>query len=230
MIICAKCGTDNQLGRVFCMSCGAKLDLTHMSNQMLVKSNEESWLRANWPKLVFIPLFLLVVALVGLVMWPVNELIGAGGTSAGGRKIEGQIASLERLKAGQRFSYSVTEQDLNGYCTEVLAKKSKINSMSVKMFKGLLVTRMMNVYYEIKVEKVKVPIALSVEVKYVPEGARLKAARASIGHLPLPGPLARIGDKFISKIVMSEPKNANLSCVEDIKIEDGKMSLIAGKK
>ena len=201
-----------------------------MSNKTFATRPEKSWISANWPKLIFIPLFLVIVALVGLVMWPVSEVIGAGGTSAGGKKIESQIASLERLKAGQRFSYAVTEQDLNGYCAEILAKKAKIASMSVKMVNGLLTVHIKNVYYEVKVKDKKIPIILSAEVKYVPEGARLKAVRASIGHLPLPGPMAKIGDKLMAKIVMSDPKNANLSCVEDVKILDGKMSLIAGKK
>lgn len=230
MIVCTKCGTDNQLGRVFCTSCGTKLDLSHMSSQTFAAGKEESWLSANWPKLVFIPLFLVIVALVGLVMWPINDVIGASGTTAGGKKIEAQIASLEKLKAGQRFSYIITEQDLNGYCSEVLAKKAKVTSMSVKLNKGMVVSRMKNVFYEVKVKDKKLPVMLSAEVKYIPEGSRLKARRASIGHLPLPGPLAKIGGMLLSRIVMSDPKNANLSCVEDVKVEDGKMILIAGKK
>jgi hypothetical protein len=30
MIVCSKCGYDNELGRIFCHSCGAKLDLTEV--------------------------------------------------------------------------------------------------------------------------------------------------------------------------------------------------------
>jgi len=30
MIVCSKCGYDNELGRIFCHSCGAKLDLTEI--------------------------------------------------------------------------------------------------------------------------------------------------------------------------------------------------------
>ncbi len=32
MIVCSKCGYDNELGRIFCHSCGAKLDLTEIKS------------------------------------------------------------------------------------------------------------------------------------------------------------------------------------------------------
>ena len=32
MVICQKCGYDNELGRIFCHSCGAKLDLTEIKS------------------------------------------------------------------------------------------------------------------------------------------------------------------------------------------------------
>jgi hypothetical protein len=32
MIVCTKCGYDNELGRIFCHSCGAKLDLTEIKS------------------------------------------------------------------------------------------------------------------------------------------------------------------------------------------------------
>jgi len=67
MVFCKKCGTDNQLGRVFCTSCGAKLDLTNMSNELIAdKSSDGSWISQNWGKLVSVPLVMLVLAIAGL--------------------------------------------------------------------------------------------------------------------------------------------------------------------
>jgi len=32
MLTCSKCGYDNELGRIFCHSCGAKLDLSNIKS------------------------------------------------------------------------------------------------------------------------------------------------------------------------------------------------------
>ena len=32
MVICSKCGYDNELGRIFCHSCGAKLNLSEIKS------------------------------------------------------------------------------------------------------------------------------------------------------------------------------------------------------
>ena len=49
MINCAKCGTENPLGRVFCKACGEKLDLRDMSSQRVVEMQKVGWLAKHWP-------------------------------------------------------------------------------------------------------------------------------------------------------------------------------------
>lgn len=230
MIICKKCGMDNQLGRVFCTSCGTKLDLTAMSSQSISSADKESWIGENWPKLVLVPSLIIVVAVAGLVLWPGRGVGKDKNPSSSSRRVEGQIASLSNLKTGQRVGpYLVSQQDLNAYLVE-LAKKAKVTSMTVKLSKGLVDASMMNVVAVLGSGTNKVPIGISFDAVFVPEGGKLKIVRGSVGHLPLFGPLLKIAENAFIKAVAAEPKNTNLALIEEITVDDGKMSIIVSKK
>lgn len=233
MIVCSKCGKDNELGRVFCTSCGTKLDLTHMSKQAIAQSNKESWLSSHWKNFILVPLILIVLAVVGLVLWPNTELIGGKPVSASGGKVERMIASLANLKAGQRIGpYIVTEQELNGYLEAVVVKKANLTSMKVKLSKELVTASIVKVFAEIDSAKakIKVPIAISCDAKCVPVGGKLKIAQASIGHMKLFGPLRKVAEVVFGKVLASAPNIVNLNAVDEIKVDDGKVSVFVSKK
>jgi len=226
MIICGKCGVDNQLGRVFCTSCGAKLDLTNMSSQSITNTNKESWMKAHGKKLGWIPVILLI-ALAGFVMWPCQGVIGEKGTPAGSKKVEGQLAFAASLKAGQKGGPIVlTEQDINGYIENVMQKKANVSSMSVSLKKGLVSVRMVREFVKLG----PVPIALSCDAKCLPSGGQLQIAKASLGHVPLVGPLVKIAQRLLGGACASDPQLAGLASLEDLNVEDGKVSFIVVKK
>jgi len=225
-----KCGMDNQLGRVFCTSCGTKLDLSRMSTQTIADSNKESWLSLHWQKLVFYPVLIIILLPVGFMMWPRVDVIGTKGTQAGNRKIEIQIAALANLKTGQKSSYLVSEEDLNSYFQTTLVKQARVSSMSVNLSKGLVIVRMAKVFYDLGAGKTKIPLALSIDAKCVPVGGKLRIGQAWVGHLKLAGPLVKIAEKAFSFVFASEPKLANLNGIEEITVDDGKLSVTVVKK
>ena len=80
MLVCKKCGADNPLGRVFCGSCGGKLDMTDITSDTLADQQRASFFVAHYKKFLLV-LLLLVLATVGLtliislgsVMRPIQE-------------------------------------------------------------------------------------------------------------------------------------------------------------
>jgi hypothetical protein len=205
-----------------------------MSTQAIAKSSEENWFSLHWKNFIIVPLFLVVLAIVGLVLWPNTALIVAKTTTpVSGRKIEGTIASLANLKAGQRIGpYIFTEQELNGYLETVVAKKANITAISVKLTKGLVAASMVKVFAEVgsSKTKTKIPIAISCDAKCLPVGGKLKIEQASIGHMKLFGPLLKIAEVIFGKIMAFAPNISNLNSIDEITVDDGKVSVFVSKK
>lgn len=228
MIICTKCGMDNQLGRVFCTSCGTKLDLTHMSTQAIAKDNEESWMSLHWKQVVFLPLFLVVVLLVGLVFWPSAAGTGAKGTPASGRRLEGVVSTLAKVNPALKMApIAVSEAELNAYLENCVVSKGAASSFNIKLVKGLAIVHMSQDFVSIGSNAT---IGLSFDAKCLPVGGTLQVAQASVGHMTLVGPMLKIAGKAFARALAAEPKHASLANINDIKIEDGKATIGAGKK
>jgi hypothetical protein len=71
MVVCQKCGYDNELGRIFCHSCGAKLDLSEIKSpsqggKSLAKKKTGSW-KPFW-RMIEVLILLAVIAAVFFAM------------------------------------------------------------------------------------------------------------------------------------------------------------------
>ena len=66
MINCTKCGSGNELGRVFCLSCGAKLDLSNLGSEEIVEMDQLPWIKRHYPKIIIAVVVIIVVCSVSL--------------------------------------------------------------------------------------------------------------------------------------------------------------------
>ncbi|MGO9246129.1 MAG: zinc-ribbon domain-containing protein [Verrucomicrobiia bacterium] len=64
MIVCSKCGYDNELGRIFCHSCGAKLNLTEIKSPSQGGKSLAKKSRAGSGKIVSRLVFIVILAVV----------------------------------------------------------------------------------------------------------------------------------------------------------------------
>ena len=195
-IECESCGHENELGRVFCASCGAKLNLSQTSVAEIRSMSDSE--RGPWVgKLVGGVVLLLAVAAVGLACWPQPPL-GAAAKPGGDSIVREKLRGLQQVVAiGKAGGTRFTEGELNAYLA-VQAKESGFATMGVALAPGTFHFRMV----EATPVKVKsFTLMLSYDVTGSPVKNDLAVTRGAVGHLPLPGPAAalaarRVGDAF----------------------------------
>lgn len=226
MLVCEKCGAENPLGRVFCGTCGAKLDLTHMKSEDVADSQKASWVRQHIFKVV-IGIVLIVVAMAGLGLWPQTDMIGEKGTRIGGRRVERKLRAMQRIRKGQSLSVDFPEKDINGYFEFLKQEKLKVDSFSVSVMEEYLAARMVRTLGKWEVGKFEIMPKISCDVVCVPsEGGGVIVSKAGIGHLPLWGPVADVVAQVVHKTVASQKEWAPFEHLAEIKMEEGKVSVL----
>ena len=128
MIVCSKCGYDNELGRIFCHSCGAKLDLSEMKApsqggpKLKKRSNSGSKLLGRTVGIVILLALIAVIYLAAQVpsVRPIST------TDLDARSAEKKRFDLDQIKARTTpQQISVTEAELNAFIDTLGFKKGK---------------------------------------------------------------------------------------------------------
>ena len=223
---CARCGSVNELNRVFCFKCGDKLDLTRN-----IVGHGRSRARRFVLGLVRMGVTLLILSSVGLMLWPV-EPRGAMGLAVDTRMMT-ETLRLFHQAVQKRVVVDgvVTEAEVNGYLTKILKQNS--DALHSRGFR--LGIREINVAFTRENFIVLVlanwgPVSLSYEIRAVPsvKNERFKAIikGARWGHLPLPGPAAgwmsrRVGGMFLRM----EKELAILNSLGRFDLENGRACL-----
>lgn len=225
MIICNKCGTDNQLGRVFCGKCGTKLDLRDMSSDKVLENIEVSWWALHGKK-ILVALLILVVVPLALAFWPKFEVIGKPGRAGS----EGAIATRVRqiIPSKAKFTYEFIEDDINGYFAAGRAKALGFESLSVELNPASMRVRAIKPLFVLPVGSKQFTPPASYELICAPgptEG--LVVVSASMGHVPLAGPLKSIAVNAIVKSLMADKDfAAKLNAPGLVKPDTGKISVV----
>jgi hypothetical protein len=141
MIVCTKCGHENQMGRIFCFQCGERLDLEAVKPP---KEAKEFWGKVRrkerirqgrgmglavwrWSRLL---IFLgLVVCLTLIFVPPELKLIAPG--SAEQRSAQQKLAQLnEALDKGQAVTVTFTEGEVVTLIPELKAEAGTVSVVS----------------------------------------------------------------------------------------------------
>ena len=189
-VACRKCGSSNEINRVFCKKCGTKLDL---SNLVMAGPRRSP----GQVVLGFIRFVVLVVVVggVSLMLWPVAPTAPRG-TAADASLVEQRLQAMARSVEFGRFVVEVfSDAEVNAYLADVLKQDA-----SAQVSDG----------YRVGVDDIRItftstdlvvlvlakwgPVALSYEFTGVPElgrdGFGVRLIKARLGHLPLGGPAA----------------------------------------
>jgi hypothetical protein len=231
MVVCKKCGNENPLGRVFCVKCGTKLDLTHMTSEHVVEI-QKSWsdpFVKYWPKAAA-AVIILAVALVVLALWPTSGVIGKKGTRVDGHRVENAISSLKFIRIGETRNLEFKEEDINGYFEFFKAKTMNMQSVSVSLQDGYLFVRVIQPIHSIPLIKVNFEPVMSYDLVCQPYGGSLVLDTVKFGHLSMFGPLKTSAVKRMYALFGKEPECATLHFVTDIKCAPGKMSFQAKRE
>ena len=185
-IRCEKCGQENDLGRIFCTQCGARLDLTRTSIADIDEGRQADRTRVA-RKIVGYVLVFAVIGLAGLAAWPGEPL--AGGSAEGAQVVDSKIdALMEAANAAQAASLEFTGQELNAYLA-ARAKRQKVESVTLALRSGYVVLRVQDRLGPWTIASVPLgPLRYSYDVTCYPQGNALNIRGVRLGHLPVAGP------------------------------------------
>ena len=134
MLTCSKCGYDNELGRIFCHSCGAKLDLSEIKSPAqggakLKKSGAGSG-RLVW-RAVGVVILLAIIAVIYLAA-QVPSVRAISTTSQDLVSSDKKRFDLEQIGTRNRPQViSLTEAELNAFVSSLGFEKNSNKSFTV---------------------------------------------------------------------------------------------------
>lgn len=228
MLVCDKCGAENPLGRIFCGSCGSKLDMTNISSDVIANRQKSGFFVAHYKKMLVV-LAILAMALVGLALWPQAGVLGEKGTSVGSGRTRRQMGVLLNLASGRTITVSISEKDINGYLKHTKSLSKQYESCSVDLVSRGMSSRLVIPLVEVPLGKFKLKLKVSFDIRCVPVGGQVVVTGASVGHLPLWGPARALAVSQYRKIFASGKEPEVLSVLTEVRIEDGQAELSAGK-
>jgi len=229
MLICQKCGTDNPLGRVFCQSCGGKLDLSHMSQDVIVEvMQDKSWFARHWRKIA-LGVGLLVALLVVLAMIPTAGPLGESGTRVGGRRVESLLRQLGGLRSGQAVSATFDEKDVNGYLALVKADRLKdVGRASVDIQPGYARLHLQSEWFSFSLFGFELKPPKTYELTLVPAGAGcVGVVKARMGRLPLSGPFRRSLVRRLHRRMVQENDWKGLAFLAEVEMGNDQIKVVA---
>ncbi len=139
MIICTNCEHDNDIGRVFCSECGAKLDLSMVNSDSVVEALKQTWIQKHWPKIA-IGVAGIIVLIVGMGFWPYTVPLGDEGDYTTKRRMMSQLRIFTSAPRGSVRSSRMTEAGINSYFRLEKAKEMGVDSISVLIQPEVFIT------------------------------------------------------------------------------------------
>ncbi|HMP73600.1 MAG TPA: zinc ribbon domain-containing protein [Kiritimatiellia bacterium] len=191
IVVCKQCGAENPLGRLFCGSCGAKLEMNEGSVRAGSGGSDRGV--AGPGRLIRGVLFVCLLALLAALLIPTGAP-GVAGGEQDAMALRQKLAGLRTAAVRGEFRQAqISEAEINGYLGAVLANQPG--------GPGGLSVQAQEVRVALEGEKVRVwlkgrlgPASLTYEVigtgAIVPGGGFVFTPRAArLGQLPAPGPL-----------------------------------------
>jgi hypothetical protein len=224
MVICDKCGTENPLGRLFCGSCGARLDLSRMNSETVAESLKRSRFPHLFAKLLKV-LLILLAGCVLLAVWPRTTPLGKAGTRLGGQRVISALNAMARTSGGRTLGRDFSEEDVNGYFEHFKSEKMAGKAVSVRLLPGYFRVRIVQPLTTVKTSRFRLEPKASYELLCAPVGGTVRVLSASLGHLKCVGPMKTQVARRVHRLFAAEPEWATLARAEEIRAEEGKIWL-----
>ncbi|MBM4142003.1 MAG: zinc ribbon domain-containing protein [Lentisphaerae bacterium] len=222
MLKCAKCGTENEVGRVFCAGCGAKLETSGIRSEDLARMQRKNPLAGHGKKFLIIPVFL-VLLLVVLAFNPRPPYIGERGTQLGARRVEAQLKGFAALTEGRSMATTFAEGDVNAYIEAKKIGAIRADALSMAAGEGYLAVRMARAMQPRKIGSFRVAPRMTWDYLFVPVGGRLSVRKAYLGRLSLSGPMRTAAVRALLATVGSEKEWACFRHATEIEVSRGQV-------
>lgn len=228
-IECSNCGHRNDLGRVFCVSCGQKLDLRSTSMGDLQERREVDYGKWIQPLLVGV-VILAVAGIVGAILWPVPTPVVFFDDSGAVQVPIKARAVRAALSYNREIKITLTEAEINGFLAE-RAKSRKVGKLAMDLrtgtfdiYAGFNWAPATNVAW---LAKVRLPVSMDLRGGF--QAGVLTVERARIGHLPLPGASRKVVlDYFGTLFADVVGEKRFVSSLKSVAIDESKADLVLG--
>jgi hypothetical protein len=231
MIVCPKCGSPNQLGRVFCAGCGVKLDLSGMTRDAVADMYHVGWLRRHWLKLT-LGLVLLLAWYVATFFWPQSALLGEEGRPVGRSRVTTSLGVIGQAKSGAVRSLVVefTESDINSYFAFGKSKQMGLRDCSVDVEDGYFRVRIVRQLGALKLGAFKWFPQISYDLMCVPVAGIVRPVKVRMGHAAVIGPLKSAIIRKVWALMAAQREWSALTTVSEIRAEKDKLVVVVDNK
>ena len=258
MIRCPKCNAENQIGAIFCKSCGVKLDLNELSHDQVVKAAKSArGKKFDFTKVVrnFVSTTLLIgvlVVLAGLYIPPKSsqaELMSHLDDESKTKSIKLLNAFIQKKTGavfGDEATWNYMLQDLFDVSEDKIVEKKK--SFLEEGREGLMLTGLefnivdsatntvRLIFHQTKIDQEYIKLSSYIEGPISIEDGSLSMdiQKCGIGRIPLQfiGQTKEIViEKFTSELDANQVAQEGIARVKTMKIEVDKLTLgVGGKK
>ncbi len=186
---CTTCGEINQLPRVHCMKCGAKLDFETAEQRMLEVNEATLQEKLHLAgKLALVFLFVLIIV---LLIWP-GKMTRTTGEAIDAKRYRLKSELLiDALNRGMPASQVIEEAEINAHFQELLVAQPESRGGLSASLKDIG-ARFFNNRAEVFIAVGRGPLTLTAHFYAKPKGSEMVVTGARAGHLPLPGFLGRL--------------------------------------
>lgn len=208
-ITCTSCAHENDLGRVFCVECGARLDLSNTSVTAM-KEQQRASSRIRPVRIVIPAILVLALVLLGLAAWPAAP-VGAPAAEGGSQRVDQSLAALrDGLATADTLAAPFVEADLNKWL-EVRSRRRRLPPATVDLQPDRVVLHLAMGAGPYTLGSVTVgPFPYTVRLTARPDGGSLRPGRVTVGHLPCPGPAAQAVRRLTDPAVAALVREARL--------------------
>lgn len=206
VMTCAKCAYQNPMGRMFCVNCGAKMDLVGgPGGNVVMRStlNVSGALRGIIK--VVSSLVVIVGGVVALTLVPQTSRIGVEGNRSGPAEVASLSRATRQLARGQQVGKRISEADLNGFFRDGKTREMNVDDFSVDIKGDRIRLRMVRRLARMDVGSWRLQPKVSYELVVVPVGDKLRFVSARKGLVPMIGPFkTAVIRQFHRRITMLE--------------------------
>lgn len=226
MLICPKCNAQNQLGRVFCAMCGAKLGLEDVTQEAVSEMAKRPWyIKFKW-YLISVPVVIIVLIIV-LLWWPDMTEIGKSGLPAGKLRLANYFTQMKNQKPGTTLAYPMDEADINAYL-EGIAGSCGYDSLRVALYDGSIRVHIIKKIFNIRKAGYSIEPKTTYDIVYRPVGNVPRPVRTIKGHKSMWPFGSSIVRELNAKLTGQKDWEA-FKNVSEIKVDTGKLTLIIKK-
>lgn len=202
-IKCATCGHRNPLGRLYCMSCGAKVDVTEQTITQARDSERTPTLTVVLRGLRLVLTLLLLAALV-LMMQPVPAA-GRLGNRADANELGRKLTTVQdAVMEGRATSQQLLEHEINAYLVEILRRTpttqrswlgADLKAVNLRLADGRVVA-----VYLVEAGPFKLTQEITVELRRNEDRWSYAVRSLRVGRLSMPAPLGKLLSRRAARV------------------------------